>query len=155
MEKEDIKEKYSELKKKYSLPDYDKINDEFEINSIESSEFLLRSVRRKIMEKFEIYIKILEGMLQPDPACVASMHECRFLEEHDKEDIYNIFKRLVMIDREGVGAALGDDNADAEFIKNSFEEWIKVKPSIKAIIDKIRATWDKETDVKEDFEYMG
>ena len=41
-----VKEEYETLKKKYSnLPNYDKLDFEFEISSIEKPQFLLRRIK--------------------------------------------------------------------------------------------------------------
>ena len=43
-----IKDTYEKLKKKYSLPAYDEVNNELEISTLESEDFLLRQIRKKI-----------------------------------------------------------------------------------------------------------
>ena len=53
----EIKTLYQSLAKKHNLPDYDKINNEFEIATIEHTAFLLREIRKKISEKVELYKK--------------------------------------------------------------------------------------------------
>lgn len=151
----DIKKNYELLKKKYNLPDFDRLNNEFEISLIEHEEFLLRDIVKKITEKVEIYAKLAESWLQPDTNSIAAMHECKFIEEIEKEKIYDIFKRLMVLDRESIKASLGDEKEEAEFVKLSFEEWIKVKQDLRPIVAKIRTTWDKDSDVREDLGYLG
>lgn len=155
MEKINIKKHYEELRRKYSLPDFNLINNEFEISSIENKDFLLREIRRRIAEKLEIYAKILESLLQPDTASLSSMHECKFIEDKEKEDIHNIYKKLMIIDRNSVIVSLGGEKENADFIKKLFDEWFKLKEDIKPIIEKIKLTWKKETDIKEDLGYLG
>lgn len=155
MEKEDIKKDYGILRKKYSLPNFDRLNNEFEIVSIENKNFLLREIRRRITEKLDAYAKIIESVLQPDTASLSAMHECKFIEEKDKENIYTIYKKLAIIDRNSIIASLGDDSDNAEFIKTSFEEWGKIKVNIKPIAEKLKSTWENDTDVKEELGYLG
>lgn len=155
MEKKDIKNNYEQLRKKYPLPDFESINNEFEISSIENKEFLLSEIRRKITERLEVYAKILESLLQPDTASLSAMHECKFIEDKEKEDIYNIYKKLMIIDRDSVIASLGGEKENADFIKELLEDWLKLKEDIKPIIEKIRSTWKKETDIKEELGYLG
>ena len=47
---QEIKKRYEELVKKYKLPSFTSLNNEFEISTIEHEEFLLREIRRKIDE---------------------------------------------------------------------------------------------------------
>jgi len=155
MEKKDIKKDYEVLKAKYSLPDFESINNEFEISSIENKDFLLKEIRRKMTERLEFYIKMLESILQPDTASLSSMHECKFVEDREKEGIYNTYKKLMIIDRNSIIASFGDEKENAGFIKKTFEEWTKLKNDIKPIIEKIKSAWEKETDIKEDLGYLG
>lgn len=155
MEKENIKKDYEILRKKYSLPDFDSLNNEFEVFSIENKQFLLKEIRRKIIEKLDAYAKILESLLQPDTASLSAMHECRFIEDKEKEDIYKNYKRLMIIDRNSIISSLGNEKEEAEFIKSSFEEWLRLKKDIGPIMKKIKSTWEKEADVKEELGYLG
>ena len=50
----DIKKQYQELAKKHKLPDFDRLNMEFEIENIDETGFLLRSILSKIGEKVEV-----------------------------------------------------------------------------------------------------
>ena len=49
----EIKKKYEELAKKYNIPSFDEINNEFEIALIDEESIILREIRRKITEKKE------------------------------------------------------------------------------------------------------
>ena len=55
-----VKETYQKLSKKYQLPPFAEIDTAFEISTIEYEEFLLREVRRKMVEKLDSFIKVLE-----------------------------------------------------------------------------------------------
>lgn len=155
MEKESVKTVYEQLNKKYSLPAFEKLDNEFEVSSIENKQFLLKEIRRKITDKIEAYAKILEALLQPDTASVSSMRECRFIEDKEKEEIYTLYKKLMIIDRSSIIASLGDDRQAADFIKNSFEEWNKLKSDIMPIAEKLKSSWENEKDIKEELEYFG
>ena len=73
-----IKELYEKAKKEHPiLPDYEKINREFELDLIESEFFFLRQIKKKIAEKVEPLLELLEHTITPDPNCFADMYECR------------------------------------------------------------------------------
>ena len=43
-----VKKEYDVLKKKYNLPDFEALDKEFEISTIEKPDFLLRNIKKKI-----------------------------------------------------------------------------------------------------------
>ena len=53
---EEIETEYKQLKSKHDLPEYNFLEDKFEISSIDNGPFLLRNIRRKISEKIEFMI---------------------------------------------------------------------------------------------------
>ena len=62
-----LKERYSVFQKKYSLPDFNELNEMFSIEKIDGNEtdFLMREIRRIISEVFSNYINVLENLLNP------------------------------------------------------------------------------------------
>lgn len=150
-----IKEAYSELKKKYrDLPNFDDIDNEFEISAIEEP-VLIKAIRRKITEKTDYYAGLVKDLLQPE-SDMTNMYECRAFGDDEKEDVYNILKKLMFLSRLAAEVALkADEKEDALFISSSFKEWIGIKPKLLRIISKIRSSWEKDTDLKEDLGYFG
>ena len=155
METISIKEAYSELKKKHrDLPNFDDIDSEFEISAIEEP-VLIKAVRRKITEKIDYYSGLVKDLLQPE-SDIINMYECRAFGDDEKEDVYNILKKLMFLSRLAAEVALkADEKEDALFISSSFKEWIGIKPKLLRIISKIRGSWEKDTDLKEDLGYFG
>ena len=151
----EIKTLYQNLSKKHNLPDYDKLNNDFEIFSIEHTEFLLREIRRKISEKVESYIKTLTGVMQADSS-FADMYEASALTEQEHESAFKLFKRLMNLDRYSIEISIDEtDEKTAEFIKNIEKEWPKLKKEFKSIVNKLKTNWLKEIRVKTDTGYMG
>ena len=99
----EIEQEYNNLSKKYSLPAFKEIDKEFEISSLEDTSFLLRNTLRKISEKLEFYTNMLNDLLQPDTSSLSSMHEISFFTEEEKNDIYQIFKQLMRLNRNITG----------------------------------------------------
>ncbi|MBU0535366.1 MAG: hypothetical protein KKE20_00210, partial [Nanoarchaeota archaeon] len=62
----DIEKKNSELKKKYALPELNKLRKDLGFWKLEEEENILKEIRKKIDEKIELFVKILSRMLQPD-----------------------------------------------------------------------------------------
>jgi len=150
------KEKYSLLKKKYSLPDYDILNQEFDIEEInEESELILQKVRLKIHEKIEVYANIIEAMLQPESS-LGDMYEAHYINDSEKNSAYSVFKTLKQILRYSNLVSLNNkDEENAKFIKESFEDWNSAKGDIQVHIKRLINVWKKETDIKDDLSYFG
>ena len=55
-----VKEEYQKLAKKYKLPKYNDIDLDFEVSAIDKKKFLLREIRRKMLDKFDGINGVLE-----------------------------------------------------------------------------------------------
>lgn len=152
----EILEKYDKIRAEYSqLPGFDELNQEFEIESIEAKTLLLRSIRRKILDKLEGYIEIFEQVLQGDTS-LRNMHEASQFDDSDKEKLFSLFKNMMITYRRGTIAALSaKPEEDAEFISQAYESWNAFKPLIHEHLTKIKEGWEKETTQKEATEYFG
>ena len=73
-----LKKQYSILQKKYKLPEFSKLNEDFEIEKLQEHEtdFLLREIRRTVVEKISIILKFIEIIINPSessPAFIFAM----------------------------------------------------------------------------------
>lgn len=151
----EIKKRYQSLAKRYKLPSFDSINDEFEISTIEEKAFLLREIRRKMTERIELYTKILNGLLQPE-AVLSDMYECRIFTDEEKEGIFDVYKRLMFLNRLSIDTAIDeDDKRTSKFINDVWKEWPKLKKKFSGFVKKMKDGWLKETKIKEELRYLG
>jgi hypothetical protein len=155
MEDNNIKEEYGELKKRHKeLPDFSELDNEFEVSCIDEP-FMLKGIRKKITEKTEFYANMVKDLLQPE-SDLTNMYECRVFEESEKGEIYNTLKRLMFLLRLSAEIALkAEEKEDVKFIDWSFKEWVMIKPNLLRIVSKIKCSWEKETELKEDLGYFG
>ena len=152
----DIKKHYEELKKKHSLPDYKSMDNDFEISKIDDTNFLLREISRKIIEKVEVFSGVLGFIVQPDTSSLADMHECGFFSETEKKKIFDLFKVLMTIDRTALELSIKNDEKElAKFIKDVHSKWGNIKKDVVDIVTKLKETWGREVDYKEDLGYLG
>ena len=151
-----MREEYNKLKKKFSLPEFEKLDFDFEITAIEEPQkFLLRNIRRKIMEKLDYFTKIIEDMLQAEPM-LPNVYECRFFTDEEKVKIFDLYKNLMRINREGMLLMIDDgEEADAQFIKEIALEYPKIQESLRKIASKAIKGWIKEPTTKEELGYLG
>ena len=151
-----IKETYEKFKKKHNLLGYEEVNNELEIGSLESEDFLLRQIRKKIAERIETITLSLSSVLQPSADSLTDMHECRFFDDKDKKKMIEIYKKLMLISRSALEADIThDDKSDASVINDFFKTWAEVKKDLVNFLSKMKTCWEKETEIEEKLEYFG
>ncbi len=149
-----MKEFYA--KQKLDLPDFDLLDREFEISTIEQEAFYVREVLRKIEHKMETVSSLLEVLMQPSPESFAQMHECHHLAQEEKEHLVTSFKRIHYLLR-WIDAALveGEEKEIVKVIKEITKSWLEMKPFVTNLLKKLRDTWEVLDERKEDIAYFG
>ncbi len=157
MSTDKTEQQYSELKKKYKLPDFKDIDLEFEISDLEETNFLLLAIVRRIAEKLDFYSTMLEEILQPDTSNLYAMHEIRYFDEDEKKQMYGLYTKLMNFNRQSIEVSLIHNEKDEiDFINNLFNEWKALKQELLKFVKKMRASWKtEEADIKEDLGYLG
>ena len=152
----EIEKEYSNLSKKYKLPKFKEIDAEFEISSLENEKFLIKNILRNISEKLEFYIEFISNLVHPDGSSISSMYEIRFFSEDEKNDMYNLFKRLMKIDRNIVEMVLkNDEKEQSDFLNKFFTDWQDMKKELLDYIGKMKDSWEKQSTIEEDIGYFG
>jgi hypothetical protein len=152
-----IKDSYEQARKEYPiLPDFAKINHEFELELIEQEAFLLRQVKRKIGEKFEPVLDLFESNLNPDANSFSDMYECRCFTNGEKKQVLESYRHLMEQYRLIMETdVICDDKLDAETIRKNYDLWLQEKKQIAPLMKKIRECWQKHFEPKEILEYLG
>ena len=154
----DIKQEYQILSKKYKLPDFDVLDKEFEVSSIQdiNEKFLIRAIRRRINEKIAFFIRIIDGILHPVSSSVISTYENRFFSDEEKQEALKVMRKLMQLDRKGLKIDIDPDiNLDVDFINNVFTNFNEIKSKIKKIAFKMEEAWSKEKEEKFSDIYFG
>ena len=156
MPNNEIEKQYNELKKKHKLPEFKEINNEFELSDLEETDFLVRSIIRRIAEKLDFYTTMLEEILQPDTSNLYAMHETRFFDEDEKKQMYDLYRKLMNFNRQSIELLLENNEKDKiGFISNFFGEWAALKNELLVFIKKMKASWKADIDTEEDIGYLG
>ena len=159
----EIKAEYDKLAKKYNLPSYENLDSEFElmyITNIVEIKYVLRFIRRRMNDKVAWCCNMIQTLLQPNPGSLINLQESSFLSGDDKKKISNILKNLMQNERASLSLDIeNNEKADAEYIKNSFNKWIKIKPELIGMAKKLKEGWgsvdvNKETKSAKDH-YFG
>lgn len=146
---------YKELKEKHSLPDYNSLNQEFEISSIEEEDFLLRNIRKKILEKIDFTLSIMDDILHPESG-FSSYKESGAFSESDRNKIIEMYKRLMFFKRSSTELSFDDsDELNAKFINDFMGEWPKMKETSLVFVRKLKESWQKDILKKEIVGYLG
>ncbi|MEM3154236.1 MAG: hypothetical protein QW165_01570 [Candidatus Woesearchaeota archaeon] len=152
-----IKDAYEKARKEHPiLPEWNKINNEFELELIEQKAFILRQVKRKIGEKIEQVLDLFESAITPDPNSFTAMYECRCYTNGEKKQLIDIFRHLMEQYRAIMETdVIADDKLDAELIRKIHDLWQQDKKQIAPLIRKMRECWQKHVEPKELLEYLG
>jgi len=149
-----IEKAYNKLKERYSLPDFEALNKEFEISTIENEDFLLREIRKKIADKINTMCGFFEGLLSPDN--IAAIYEYKAFDDNERKKVFELYKKLKVLEKLSLELSLNPyEEKHAEFINDFFNSWEKIKDEIITIIRKIKAFWEKKSTKKDNEEYFG
>jgi len=151
----DIKKQYKKLEKKYKLPSFDKFDKEFEISTLDTDDFLLRNVRRRMNNKLTFFTQVFDTILFPNQNSLISMHEAKSFSEEEKNKIMKFYNKLMTFEREALLFDIEpDDKKEAEFIKKLWKQWSEIKKETNKLVEKMKNSW-KDEDIKIKNHYFG
>ncbi len=154
---ERLKNEYSKLQKKYSLPSFEEMNNYFDIEAIAGRhvDMLLRAVRRRITEKTSSYQRFMEVFLNPAQAPLFYMMLSKNMPEEGRKAINEAYFELGKIEVLHIEIENSDsDEKEAELIKEVFSSWPKIREQIGILADIFKKSWKKKSESK-DKTYFG
>lgn len=145
-----IEEEYKKLK--CSLPDFKKLDEEFEISNLqglEDKKFLLRFIRRKVNEKIIFFCRIIESLLYPQSPNYISMVESRIFSEEEKQEMAELYKKLMYYEKESLILDVeSDDKQSAKYVNDVFTNWTEIKKHLITITKKMQKSWNEQEKVE-------
>lgn len=152
-----LKEDYKKIQNKYNLPEYQFLNENFEIEVLagEETELLIKKVRKQILEKISSALRALELFLNPQNAPVFIFSVIKAFSKTDKEmieQLYHIFSEFEIL-------AFGLENnyneeKEADFINKVCKVWPDVVADFDRIFNSMRVNYKKDSK-KNDKSYLG
>jgi hypothetical protein len=142
---EDLKKSYLEIQSKYTLPDFDKLNRDFQIEKIsqEETDYLIREVRKYVADKLANYMRLIESILNPVSVPIFVFSIIKTLQTEDKNKLTEIYKKLSKNEINLIEMDLElSEEKEAEFIKNSCKIWDEIKIDLIKIVEVIKNNWD-------------
>ncbi len=140
MDLKELKKSYEILKKKYNLPGFSELNDNFEIEKIrKGQETLLRTIRKAMMEKIINSIGFLETLVNPVNAPRIYLVYIKSMSADDKKEIEKIYSSLSDLVIGSLGLEIDySENGEAEMINRIFKDWNSIKPGFKKIVENMQ-----------------
>ncbi len=146
----ELKEKYNDIQKKYNLPDFEKLNKDFQIERAAESEtdFLIREIRKFVGDKIINYLKFIESLLNPVNAPMFIFSIIKLIDSEEKKKLSGIYNNLMKREIKFIELDLEfNEKKEAEFIKESYDSWQEIKKDILKIIENITQKWDNKSEV--------
>jgi hypothetical protein len=155
-DKMDIEKSYAKLATKHKLPKFDAIDKIFEIGSIDKEDYLLKEIRRRMADKIDHYIEMLEGVINPETT-LSGLHECKFFNDDEKTELFELYRKLMAHIRQCDILNLdSSDEDEAAFIRDLFKDWSNLESQLRAVIIKLKKAWvDEEVSKKDIIGYFG
>ncbi|OIO41119.1 hypothetical protein CO154_00410 [Candidatus Pacearchaeota archaeon CG_4_9_14_3_um_filter_31_7] len=148
---------YEKARKKYKLPDFEYMNREFEIEKIcdHETEFLVREIRRIMVEKINYYTRLLEIFINPSAGPIFVMEMIKNIDVKNEKVISDLYKKLTDITIEVVGLDIEyDEKAELTFIKKIISRWDKIKKELMQLYSLIKEA-NKDSEKKDKKSYFG
>lgn len=155
MELNELKDIYSVYEKKYKLPDFYKLNEQFEIEKIDRESYILMRVIRKIMmDKIVNSLSFLDMILNPMNAPRIYLSFIKSMNDKDKEIINRLYEVFGGLSLECLSLELDySEKKEAEIIKKIYEQWEKSRPEFSDFLKRVYKPL--KNDVKKEKSYFG
>lgn len=133
-----LKDNYVVFQKKYSLPAFDELNREFDIERVSRSEtdFLLREIRKEVSKNFGELLRLIEAILNPVNAPMFLFAIIKTLKAEDKEKLLYIYQKMSKLELDSLRLTLDySEKNEAEHIKKSLKLWQEIKKDFLEVVD--------------------
>ena len=156
MKEANIKEEYENLSKKYKIPKFEILNEDFELEFIKEKPFLLKQVRRKMNEKVIFFCRIVESLLYPNPQNIINVNELNSFSNDKKSELEKIYKELMYFERSSLFLdVLPEDKKEVEYINNFFNSGNRIKKHVEETVKTMQESWKNDIKETEKNDYFG
>ncbi|MCX6748811.1 MAG: hypothetical protein NT076_04350 [Candidatus Pacearchaeota archaeon] len=152
-----LKKEYKLVKKKYNLPEFSKLNEDFDIEKLQEKEtdLLVRELRRIIVEKNVIYLRFVEMFLNPSQAPMFFLSLAKNMSSNDSKMLEELYVHLGKYEILSLELDnIYNEAKEAEFIKKFYVGWQETKTKLAELLKKLKDSWDKKSE-KRDKGYLG
>ncbi|MCA9485946.1 MAG: hypothetical protein KC506_03825 [Nanoarchaeota archaeon] len=140
MELEDFKKEYSLKAKKFKLPDFGNLEENFEMGKVETDDLVLRSVRKTMMERAINTLGFFEMLLNPMNAPRMYHGFLNSLTTGDTKKIEEMYAKLAGLSVASLEREIDySEKGEAELIVEISKTWDSIKPDFKEILGKMKS----------------
>ena len=142
----DIEAEYNELSKKYNLPEFEILAQDFDIEKLCEKEttFLAREIRRTINEKIAAYIHLFETLTNPQSPPMFVFKILKNITTEEKEQIQKFYKSLSRTQIQIMKLdTIYSEESEIKFIKETYKIWQDMKPEINRLFESFETNFDK------------
>jgi hypothetical protein len=156
MKLDELKKEYESLRKKHNLPEFAELNRFFDIEKIDrETEFLLRFVRRVMMDKIVEQVRFLEMVLNPGNASPTFLQFIRKLSSAELSVIGGVYEKFVGLELDAMQAEIVySEKNETSLITGIYNSWKKMAPNIESILGFMKRNFN-EAPIKKEKTYFG
>lgn len=146
---EELRTVYSEYAARYDLPDFEQLDDRFEITDHTANngfvpKHFLRYLRRRIVNVMDGWVNYLHGIVLPGEQSMILYEEANHFTQEEKDEAFALIKRVMRLGRKNVLLeTLLDEEEDAAFIQHANKEWESIREDLKPFVEKSRSVWEE------------
>jgi len=145
---EELKNNYEILRKKYALPEFKQLNEEFDIEKVaeNETECLLREIRKAIMDKAIAYLRFIEMLLNPTNAPLFFLALIKGLSVDDRKILEKLYDKIghFEIDVIELDCQYSEED-EAGFIKKATKEWKIISDNMIKLVEVLRRNWNQKS----------
>jgi len=144
---ETLKKNYKKIQKEYGLPDFENLNEDFQIEKIAEieTEYLVREIRKFIADKFSYYLRFIEAILHPVNSPMFVFSIIKSIKADDKNKLTEAYKQLAKKEVTLIELDVEfSEKKEGKFIKESYEMWQKMKKDLLDVLETIKNNWDNK-----------
>lgn len=134
-----FRDQYNSLAKQYSLPSFNSLNNDFEIEKIsQESITLLRAVRKVMIEKVFNILSFLEMLLNPVNAPRTYLSYIKSMTNEDRKEVEKIYSAFGALTLRALPLEIDySEKREAEMIKDIQKIWSDAKKDVSKLLEKI------------------
>ena len=154
---EEIRSQYKKIQSKYDLPDFEVLNENFEIECLfqEETELLVKKIRKQIMEKVSSGLRALEMFLNPQNAPMFIFSVIKSFSSSDKKVIEELYAQFAEFEIEAFGLEnIYNEEGEAALVKKICKEWPGISKEFDIIYKSMKINY-KKASKKNEKSYLG
>ncbi|PIN93310.1 hypothetical protein COU54_03655 [Candidatus Pacearchaeota archaeon CG10_big_fil_rev_8_21_14_0_10_31_24] len=134
-----FKSEYEKKAKKYGLPSYESLLEEFDFEKVNyGSEVVVRVSRRYMLDKVHHALNFLEMLLNPVNLPRIYMPFVKSANSEDKKNMDKLYSDFGKLSLKGVSFEAGSsEKEEAELVKEIYKVWKQDQSMLKEVLNKV------------------